>query len=141
MDTKKGCLERQPFPNFLRISLERIDVELEARLDVRYFVFVDDVALGQLIQHAEYRIDLAFGFFAIGGRTQFADCVTCGLVVVSVVRLTLGVLTDALKCRLVVSHELRFKKLGCKYTQSCGTLQWFGFQTEIHLNSLFDTPF
>ena len=109
-------------------------MELEARLDVRYVVFVDDVALGQLIQHAEYRIDLPFGLFAVSSCTQFTNRVTGGLVVVSVVRLTLGVLTDALEGRLVVSHGCLSKNWGANIHRVVENHNDSPIETEIHLS-------
>ena len=61
------------------------------------FVFVDDVALGQLVQHGAHFRKHFCGFLRVGGGTQIADSIPSRLVIVPVASSLLFVRADALQ--------------------------------------------
>ena len=78
--------------------LERVHVELEARLDIRYFVFVDDVALGQLIDHRKESRDLLLRVLFLFGAANIAKRIAHRLVVILVVFASFFAAANSFQC-------------------------------------------
>lgn len=77
---------------------QSVHVLREAALEVTRFVFVNDVALYQLVQHGNHHGKTLCCFFLVGRNTKATNGVARSFVVVCVVHPTFFVGTDALKC-------------------------------------------
>lgn len=89
---------------------QRVNVELQAALQVGGFVLVDDIALGQLVQHAAYLGQQLHRFLLIGARADVPYGVTGGLVLIAITLVAGLALADALDGTLVVGHVIGLEK-------------------------------
>ena len=69
-----------------RSGLERVDVQLERAFQVTGLVLVDDVVLGQLVQHRRYLGQQRFGSALLAGIAQRLHRIARRLVIETVVR-------------------------------------------------------
>jgi hypothetical protein len=69
---------------------------------------MDDVALGQFVQHRAYQGKLRSSFGSVRNSTEDANSVTRSLVVETIVQTLLLRLADALQGGFVVSHTFLF---------------------------------
>mgnify|MGYP001598390495 CR=1 FL=1 len=83
---------------------QRINVELQTALQVGRLVLVDDVALGQLIEHAAHLGQQFHRFLLVGARADVAYGVPRGLVLIAIALVAGLALADALDGTFVVGH-------------------------------------
>ena len=92
---KKPYRHRQGFMLFASTTLKRCNTFLQLRLEVGRLILVNNVSLGQLIQHRCDKWEALFGFFLIGQCTKIADRVSRSLVIVLIVQLLSVVATNS----------------------------------------------
>lgn len=73
-----------------------VDMQHQAGLDICSFVLVDDIVLGQLIEHLLYFGKELISFGLISRSAELTHSVTCRLCVISVVQSACGSLADTL---------------------------------------------
>src|SRR6476469_4871361 len=89
----------------LVVALERVNELCQLALVVSSFVLVDDVLLGQTVQHRSHLLQQLLSSRFIGGRAQLFDSSTGGFVLVTVQHALGFVAADAFEGRLMVCHE------------------------------------
>ena len=90
-------------------------VLLKAALEIGSLVFVNDVALGQLVQHAVRLWKKLFSLFLHSGSAKIPHDITCSLVLVAIADIAGLALADTLDGRLVIGH-VPFLDRGGKYS-------------------------
>ena len=69
----------------------------QARLQIRRFVLMDDVALGKFVKHGAHERQQRSGLLRVIGRTKVADSIASCLVLIAVAVALLFVGADALE--------------------------------------------
>lgn len=90
---------------YLKAELQCVYVELECAFEVARLVLVDDVVLGELVQHSGYLRKQCLRCALLGGVAQCLHSVACGLVIETVVGTLGSCLANSLLRRLVICHS------------------------------------
>lgn len=78
------------------MKLELVNQLSELALEVTSLVSVDNMLLSELIEHSAYLRELSSCLCLVGSSTELANCVTCGLAIVTVGEVVGKGLLDAL---------------------------------------------
>ena len=95
----------QSGPTKLVSHLERVDEFCQLAFVVSSFVFVDDVLLGQTVQHRRHFLQQLLSRRFVSGFAQALDGRTGGFMLVTVQHALGFVAADAFEGRLMVCHE------------------------------------
>ena len=99
-----------------------VGVEVDLRLEVCSLVFVDDVLLGQFVDHGDHRWNLFGNLFLILAGKEFLKRISHGFRVIAVAFALYLVLPYPLFSRFVICHFDADIKMVGKYTNNplCG---------------------
>ena len=74
---------------------ELLDITCELGFQVRSLILVNEVCLGELVEHLLHSGELLLGLSLLGSSTELADSCTHSLCVVAIVKTSLLLLTDS----------------------------------------------